>query len=286
MRLTLDAEANGLLDVATHIHCVVVHAKKGPKWIFTDRSDEIIGEYPGYEIVPLEELEEVLEASTQMICHNELAYDLKLFLMLLGIEYEVNPDTINGHKTVFTDTLVLSRAMNPDRTLPGGCPDYMEDSTGKKTKIGPHGLKSWSFRVDGTKPEVEDWEDQPIDTYIVRCIEDVKTNEKTYDYLVDEAKGHSWKQAMQIAHPAYHLMCKQEDQGIYFDVEKAEELLIVIDDMMTEIEEFVEPQLPLMKITKSKLKHPPKNQFKKDGMPSALCLKYFGKVEEVKGVVG
>jgi hypothetical protein len=208
-----------------------------------------------------------------------------LFKKLLGIDYTIGPDTINGHKTKLTDTLVMSRVLNPDRVLPEGCAEQIYDHINKKnTMIGPHGLKAWSFRVAGTKPTVEDWRNQPIDTYIHRCIEDVKVNVKVLEELEKEKGQHDWTFALKLAHSAYHLMCKQETAGVYFDTEKAVKLVDTIDGMMEEIANEVEWQLPPMKITESNLKYPPKKQFKQDGSPSALAERYFGELEEKGGV--
>lgn len=286
MQVVFDAEANGFLDEVTDIHCVYLTELKGDRgWLFLDRMDELVGEYPGVVINPLSRLQAFLEGCTMMVCHNMIGYDLRLFKKLLGIDYTVGPDTVAGSKCTIIDSLVLSRVLNPDRVLPPGCPEVMYDPVNKKNKkVGPHGLQAWAYRTGGHKPTVDDWRGQPIDTYVERCIDDVNNNKAAYQMMVKEAGKHDWKRAMQIAFTTYHLMCMQEEQGVYFDIEKAEALLIVIDEMMLEVEREVEPELPMMNITKSKLKHPPKEPFKIDGTPSKHCLRYYGKVEEVEGV--
>ena len=185
MRLVHDSEADGFVEDATVIHCVVLEEYVGErKWLFTDRLAELIGDYPGYIKAPLRDLEALLKQSTELTCHNEIGYDLPLFKKLLNIDYTVGPDTIGGHPTKFTDTLVLSRMYNPDRPMPEGCPDKIFNFVTKEnTYVGPHTLKAWSYRVSEEKPQVDDWRDQPIDTYVERCIADVSNNKKVLKHL-------------------------------------------------------------------------------------------------------
>lgn len=86
---------------------------------------------------------------------------------------------------------------------------------------------------------------------------------------------------LKLAHSTYDAMCRQERDGVKFDVEAAKKLVIYIDNRMTEIEAEVEPKLPQREPNKTELKGmtPPKIQFKKDGTPSAACLKWFDAVE-------
>ena len=78
-------------------------------------------------------------------------------------------------------------------------------------------------------------------------------------------------------------MDAQEKAGICVDVEKLREVYKEVGNKMKELEEEVNPHLPMRDIPKSRLKMPPKNQFKKDGTPSALALKYFGEVQGEPG---
>ena len=77
-------------------------------------------------------------------------------------------------------------------------------------------------------------------------------------------------------------MCEQEHTGIRFDENKAKGLVQYIDSEMEKIRSEVEPKLPkrLLNKTEEKLYTPPKIQFKKNGEPSAACLKWFDDVFE------
>ena len=78
-------------------------------------------------------------------------------------------------------------------------------------------------------------------------------------------------------------MCRQEQYGVAFNITAATELVEWIDKRMQVIVNTVEPQLPKRPLnrTETKLWTPPKIQFKKDGTPSAACLKWFDTVKPV-----
>ena len=88
---------------------------------------------------------------------------------------------------------------------------------------------------------------------------------------------------------SYDLMQRQERYGVYFDIEGAEKLYEWVGQRMADIEAEVEPQLPPRKLNKTEenLWTPPKRQFKKDGTPSAICLRWFDTVTKTaSGYVG
>ena len=85
--------------------------------------------------------------------------------------------------------------------------------------------------------------------------------------------------ALKLVKKAQYLMIRQAERGVLFDQEKAKKLLFKIDVKLDEIAKEVEPQLPRRQLSESCLKKPPKNQFKKDGQPSALAIKYFDDVK-------
>jgi len=92
-----------------------------------------------------------------------------------------------------------------------------------------------------------------------------------------------WKDALNLKQQTRLLMIRQEVQGVYFDIDYAKEVWDEINAEMGELEEEVNKLLPLKNISKSKVHHPPKKQFKQDGTPSKLVKKYveiFGGVLE------
>ena len=116
------------------------------------------------------------------IGHNILNADFEVFRRLLGIPFTVGPDSVYDTPCTFIDTFTLSKRNNPDRTA-----EYMYDHKAKKkVSLGIHGLDAFGKRVGIPKPKVTDWSTQPLDVYLSRCVEDVKINELTYYYLLEE----------------------------------------------------------------------------------------------------
>lgn len=68
----------------------------------------------------------------------------------------------------------------------------------------------------------------------------------------------------------------RERAGVRFDTTRARETWDKIAKEMAELEDKINPHLPVKPTVKSKLSLPPKNQFKKDGTPNANTVKKFG----------
>lgn len=97
-----------------------------------------------------------------------MGYDFPVLESLHSILYYTRPDTIQEIPVQIIDTFVLSRELNPDR-------------------LGGHSLKAWQERVTGHKPEVDDWEDQPLEVYVDRCKNDVILTGNVLEVLLEEA---------------------------------------------------------------------------------------------------
>lgn len=196
MLWTYDVETNGFISQLHTMWCACLKQLGRDNWvIFTDYEKipdtfkEAFEDKQEITWRPKEDIADWLAISdiTGLICHNQLMYDLEVFRRLYGIGYTVSPDSINGRPIELIDTYVMSTRQCPNRQLPFGTPEWIEVvGSRKRKKIGAHGLAGWGYRVGNMKPEVEDWSDQPLQVYIHRCIEDVKINEATYKYLLDE----------------------------------------------------------------------------------------------------
>lgn len=234
-----------------------------------------------------DELESFLKTCRAIACHNLFGYDLRLWKKLSGIEYDMFKDpkcmgTIGDTQVNLYDTLSMSRVLYPDRPLPNGCPDsVLNPVTGKRDRVGPHGLLAWGYRVANKKVQIDDWRNQPLWEYVNRVWEDVLINELTWQSLIDESTGArwpddkqfmykdkpegmrqiNWKNALRRRMLTDYLMIEQEIQGVPFNKYEAEKLRDRIDVMMKEIEEEVEPQLPLKEMTKSQQPKFPANPF-------------------------
>jgi hypothetical protein len=250
---SLDLEADGLLESITKIWCVVVNDGQR-QHVMTSKQQFV----------------EWLSSIADWSCiywHNLFGYDLEAMRLVWGLEYDYR--SINGKPLNLIDTLALSRSLNPDRD--------------------GHGLDEWGKRLGVKKPVVTDWKSLKLDEYIYRCTEDTRIQHELNIALAKEggfAVGGKLPFNLQLSNIDYYLMCEQERNGVTFDVELAKSLVTKIGKRMAEIEAEVEPKLPTKKPNKGETKEltPPKQQFKKDGTPSATCEKWFDKLEEIDGV--
>lgn len=297
-----DTEADGLLDEVTKYHCTLLKEYKVNNWhLFLDPAHE---EYQSavdfanskavnLSIHDYSELEAFLKTCRGLACHNSFGYDHPLWKKLSGIEYDMFKDkgcrgTIGDTQVDLYDTLSMSRILSPDRQLPPGCPDSVKNPvTGKSQKVGPHGLLAWGYRVANKKVQIDDWRNQPLWEYVNRVWEDVLINELVWTALIAEATGKknpdditfmykegeepkglkmiNWKNAMRRRMLTDYLMIEQEFQGVTFDEAAALKLVELCDKMMKEIEEDVEPQLPLKEMSKSQQPNFPAKPFDGSG---------------------
>ena len=81
-------------------------------------------------------------------CHNLYGYDLPALSKIIGTEFDMFPEHINGSPTKIFDTLSISQGLYPDRPMPRGCPVKVKcPVSGKLKNVGPHGLMAWGYRV-------------------------------------------------------------------------------------------------------------------------------------------
>lgn len=212
--------------------------------------------------------------------HNGLGYDAFVMQNLLGLEFTVGKDTIDGKPVQFVDTFYLSMFLNPDRQGHGveafgemlGLPkiDYRE----KAIEIGviPKNADKGA--------EFMQWHPE-MDVY---CQRDVDVNIRIYEYLKEEwkevyGKDFSITDAFKCGQKAFYLMSCQELTGFKFDIEGAYKLAKRIEDMMEDIRAEVEPKLPPRALKKSEEKFytMPAKPFKGNGDFSAAWEKFVEK---------
>nr|DAM57118.1 MAG TPA: DNA polymerase [Caudoviricetes sp.] len=237
---------------------------------------------------------------TALACHNCFDYDQILMEKLSGIHFDLFEDkdcmgTINGHRVNLFDTLPMSRILWPDRPLPKGCPESVFNPVTKKSQaVGPHGLMAWGYALGNQKVKIDDWRNLPLWKYVDRVWEDVIIQELLWDELIAESKGTfygksdmqnfmydpdkekpggfkqiTWKYALRRGMLQHFLMGLQARQGVYFDIDGAIALRQKCDDMMKEIADRVEPQLPLKEISEAQKPKFPQKPFNTDGSISS-----------------
>ena len=161
-----------------------------------------------------------------IIGHNIISYDMPAIKKVLGYDF----------KGKLVDTLIMSRMLNPKRTLP---PNAIN------RRAGPHGLYAWGVRVGVDKPEIEDWETWTPDI-LHRCEEDTKINVATYHTLMEEAKSGNWVEPFKMTFALFKHLARQEEYGWKIDAPYMDWCITQLDNRVTRIDKAIVPQLPLV----------------------------------------
>lgn len=251
-----DIEANGLYETVTKIHCAVFRNLKGAiTAVFVPE-----GWTAMQDARPISQLPSYMKTCDVLIGHNILNYDLPTIRKILGYKYK-------GKKV---DTLIMSRLLNPKRTLP---------YTATDRKAGPHSLYAWGVRCGIDKPDHEDWENFSS-AMLHRCSEDVAINVKTYHMLMKEAEGHNWMPAFRLTFALFECLQKQEEYGWKVDTEYMHFCIRLLDRTVARIDKILTPALPMtMEIVETKLKGEigfVKKPFLKSGEYNQNVVRYFG----------
>ena len=212
MILCGDLEANGLLEVATKIHCGVF------KDIQTNKL---------YKFTPanIDKMCEWLDKNASaLIFHNGTGFDFPVMKKIYGWEYK-------GKKI---DTLIMSRVLNPQRLLPPHCPNK---------RAGPHSIEAWGYRVGRGKPEYTDWDEYDEDM-LHRCTEDVEILHLVFKKLCEDAKKANWKPALALSQELFENLQKQEEYGWKVDEPYMDFCIHQLQHWIDMIDKVIEPYLP------------------------------------------
>ena len=212
MRLVFDLEANGLLDDASLIHCLVT----------IDKDTKDVKKFEPFEV---EQGVRFLMSADEVIGHNIIGYDLALISKLYPW-FSISEDKV-------TDTLVLSRLMYAD----------LSDRDRSRGAIDPdlygrHSLKAWGQRLGFPKAEYEGgWEtfSQAMLDYNVR---DVEVTDRLHSVLIG-SKAYSQKSSV-LEHKVAHIVARQERYGFPFDEEAAAKLTSTLLQRKAELETKLE----------------------------------------------
>lgn len=293
MRGVFDVEANNLLN---HISINYLTAPFTLKPTFRLWCAVIHDIDTGavYRFAGMQELKEkfvpMFLSMTTIIGHNIIDYDLLVVKLMFGIDYEIADQcTVNGKPVEIIDTLVWSKALNPDRYL-------------------GHSLGEWGKRLGLEKI---DWRERAIILGLIPpnapqgaefaqyhpemldyCDRDCGVNVKLYWALVAEVGDWDWTETFILESCVRDIVTRGSHRGFWFNQKLAGENIRELDKLMEEIRALVEPLLPQKPMGKTKLKEflPPKIQFKKNGEISAVMEKWIHKhngtyLEETKEAV-
>lgn len=236
-----DMESDGLLDVATKIHCM------GVAW-------KIKGQWAVKSTTSYDDMRNLLQKEDAIIAgHHFCRFDVPAFEKLLGIEV----------KATILDTLALSQALFPFRTV-HGLEKWGEELGVKKPEI-----EDWvNLSEEEYRERVEE-----------DCKINAKLWDKIIDKLVYLYDGNEKQILKYCKYLAFKADClrEQEENPIYIDVDLCEKTLRRFEKMKEEKIEELKPAMP--KAVKS-LKTKPKTIYKKNGELSVTGEKWLELLKE------
>jgi DNA polymerase-1 len=210
---TFDCEADGLLEEATRVWCIVVKDHETGN-VQTFGPDNITSGLI------------CLSTFDALIGHNAIGYDFPLLRKLHGWEYK-------GEKI---DTLLMSRMQRPLRSYPPRFPNKA---------AGPHSVEAWGFRLGKHKVQNEDWS-QFTPLMLERCVQDCEIQYGIYLALLEEGAGEGWERAHKLNHKLFHYLEMQERHGWLVDRHHLDKCLHTLDRWIDRINRAIGPRLPLL----------------------------------------
>jgi DNA polymerase I-like protein with 3'-5' exonuclease and polymerase domains len=201
LRLVFDAEADGLLDVATKVHCIVIANLD---------QDEVSVYGPTEVSAALANL----QRADCLTGHNIIGYDLALLRRLYG--WTPSPACI------VRDTLVISRLILPDI---GALDDKVAAMTRRKASKklrGSHSLEAWGVRLGVAKigTDIEVWKEYTPQMR-ERCIGDAHLTKVLWHFLKPDGYD---QRAIELEHRATFICDGIKADGAPFDSTRAEQL--------------------------------------------------------------
>jgi hypothetical protein len=214
----------------------------------------------------------------KVVGHNTINFDHLVCKLYFNMDYTVghsmdDVDTWHGQEVDITDTMVLSKVLNPDRF--GGHSLGNIASMAKKTQ-----KMEFRYNIHQSKR---------FDTFAADMlyynIKDVQSNTDVYSYLEWEKTiddwGSKWDKAIRLEKKVAEIITRQSHTGFLFDQKLAEQCVEELDALMDDRRQRVEPLLPMRKGTKKFIgEHtPPKSQISEKEIP--FPKKFFNKKLDV-----
>jgi DNA polymerase-1 len=259
--LIFDLEADGYLNEATKIHCLVIKdTVSNTRYVCNDQPDN-----PDW--MDLKTGLELLEQADHVCGHNVLKYDLPLIKKLYPWF---------GFKGKVTDTLIVGRLLFPDLS-------ESDDRLIKMARLNPkyrnrHSLEAWGHRLQCLKGEFKGpWDvwTQEMQDY---CVQDVVVTEKLLG--VFQRKQGGWPaEAVELEHDVARIISRQEQRGFAFDEPLALELLKTLSIKRHELEEQLKAQFGCWYAPEKKEPLVPKADNKKLGYIKDAALSKVKRVE-------
>ena len=204
-----------------------------------------------------------LPNDAKLITWNGLRFDIPVLKRVWDVDMSTY-DHIDG--------MILAKLLIPDH------------HSYKLSKIAEH------LRCKFLKGVVSCYDTAPLEELCTYLNDDLNCTREVIEKLLDMIPMHkqrTFRRAYALEAKVAKLCQEQVEVGVYFDIEKAEELVKELKTKMQCIEEDLYNELPMWPIKPHDLHYPPKLQFKKDGSLGVAiekyCHKYRWRLEEIDG---
>lgn len=298
LRVIWDTEAKNLLNSESIDYTASPYCLKDPEFMhcagFVDADSDKEWFFGPDDVRKGKHIEFIMEEVDELIGHNTISYD-HMLLKLYGLNYSIGckalgiPDTVT-YKGVtkavkITDTLVMSKTLNPDR--PQHSIQYFGSVLGLE-KIDWRAKAIEVGLIEANAPKGAEFRQYhpEMGVYMMR---DCHVNKRVWKWLLNEWGTWDWDDAYELEKGVAEIITRQEHRGFAFNKAKAVESVRFLDAKMEELRATVEPLIPPKKLTKTKLDAltPVTKQFKMNGDPTTHILnfakKHGGEFVEVDG---
>ena len=287
-RIVLDIETNGLLHQLIDFSKMPLKLKSEAKvWLIVLTNKDNPSEKIKLKLdeCTRDNLKECFKNTEEVIFHNGVSFDA-IFLKLYGIlEYRIfyhldekgNNGTLFNRPMKITDTLVLSRILNPDRYF-----GHSLDSWGRylgeyKTDYRQVCIDAGHIAADSPKGhEFREYYPE-LDSY---CEQDTVVTSKILDELITERGRLAIDAAYHMELKICDITLRQEYYGFGFNSDLAKHSVKDLTEKLKAISDSVNPILPPKRLNKGEQKefNPPARQFKANGDISAFLEKFIIKI--------
>jgi DNA polymerase I-like protein with 3'-5' exonuclease and polymerase domains len=230
LRLVFDLESDGLLEVVSQVHCIVIGE------LDSDR----VYEY-GPDRIP-DALAPLARADT-LIGHKIQTYDLPVLRKLYGWTPPLT--------TRITDTLIAGRLILPNLTdIDGEIAKRAKDRTFGKI-YGKYSLEAWGVRLGVAKigAELEDWSKWTPEIQ-ARCVGDVEICKRLWHFLQPDGYPRA---ALELEHEVAAVCERVTTDGVPFDTAGAVELRECWETRRAALEASLRAQFPTVKNLNSRI---------------------------------
>ena len=217
MRLVFDLEANGFVNDASRIHCLVA-------------KDIDTGDLYEFEPSKVGQGLDLLMKADLLIGHNVIGYDLAL-IQKLHPWFSIARDRV-------LDTLILSRLIYSDLSDR----DIQASVNMERKLYGSHSLKAWGYRLGILKGDYTGGFEEFSDEMLAYNVQDVVVTERLYEKLIKHEAFS--ERASVLEHQVAHIIAQQEKHGFVFDDHAATKLTARLQIRRGELEAQLQDTFP------------------------------------------